>query len=376
MISRNCRVLIAGGGTAGHVIPAVAIAQTLYKKEVLKNIDEVHFAGSKRGVGREIVEQAGFSLTTLPGRGIERKLSLRNLISVLSLFQALIRACHLIFKGKPDVIVVMGGYASLACGIAGKIFSVPLLVAEQNAVPGSTNKLVSRLAEASAVSFDDVNLPRAVVTGNPLRSEIIEFIENGSREASRAKFNVGDRTMITVFGGSLGARRINEVIFDLAEHWEGRSLSIFHILGSRDWPHFSKQENKISSDVDYRMFEYVTEMAELLGASDLVISRSGATSVSEITALGIPSILIPLPNSPGDHQTANARFFEKNNSAVLLSDFEFDYPSLAKEITGLLEEGGRLKEMEKNARTAARLKASEEIVDLISGIMKRGSDAR
>ena len=117
-------------------------------------------------------------------------------------------------------------------------------------------------------------------------------------------------------------------------------------------------------------------MAELLGASDLVISRSGATSVSEITALGIPSILIPLPNSPGDHQTANARFFEKNNSAVLLSDFEFDYPSLAKEITGLLEEGGRLKEMEKNARSAARLKASEEIVDLISGIMKRGSDAR
>ena len=181
VISRNCRVLIAGGGTAGHVIPAVAIAQTLYKKEVLQNTDEVHFAGSKRGVGGEIVKQAGFSLTTLPGRGIERKLSLRNLISVLSLFQALIRACHLIFKGKPDVIVVMGGYASLACGIAGKIFSVPLLVAEQNAVPGSTNKLVSRLAEASAVSFDDVNLPRAVVTGNPLRSEIIEFIENGSR---------------------------------------------------------------------------------------------------------------------------------------------------------------------------------------------------
>ena len=159
MISDSCRVLIAGGGTAGHVIPAVGIAKALYRKGVLREENEVHFVGSKRGVGREIVHDAGFEMTVLPGRGIQRKITFRNVTSILSLFAAFLRASLMIIKAKPEIIVVMGGYASLACGLAGRLFNVPLLVAEQNAVPGATNKIIARFAKVSAISFDAVELP-------------------------------------------------------------------------------------------------------------------------------------------------------------------------------------------------------------------------
>ena len=375
VISKKCRVLIAGGGTAGHVIPAVSIAQTLLENEILRDIDEVHFVGSKRGVGKELVAEAGFGLTILPGRGIERKLSLQNLFSIILLCAALFRAGLLMIKTKPEVIVIMGGYASLACGLAGKLFTIPLVVAEQNSVPGSTNKILSRFAEVSAISFDGVDLPRAVMTGNPLRREILNFLDEGSREESRRKLEVGAQVMITVFGGSLGARRINEAVFDLAQQWTGRNICIFHVFGKRDWSYFSEQNFRASEKVDYRMFEYVKDMTELLGASDLVICRSGATTVSEITALGIPSILIPLPNSPGDHQTENAKYFESRSSAVLLPDVELDSFSLARKISHLLENDKHLAEMSDNAKSLARLDASEEVGNLVAEIIKKGSYA-
>ena len=172
MISGACRVLIAGGGTAGHVIPAVAIGKALYSKGVLKKENEIHFVGSKRGTGREIVHEAGFEMSVLPGRGIQRKLTFRNVLSTLSLLSAFFRASLMILKAKPEIIVVMGGYASLACGLAGKLFNVPLLVAEQNAVPGATNKIIARFAEVSAVSFEGVNLPHSVLTGKDRKSVV------------------------------------------------------------------------------------------------------------------------------------------------------------------------------------------------------------
>ena len=313
MISDTCRVLIAGGGTAGHVIPAVAIAKALYSKGILKNECEVHFVGSKRGTGERIVTEAGFTMTVLPGRGIQRKITFRNVISILSLLIAFFRSSYLLIKAKPEIIVVMGGYASLACGLAGKLFNVPLLVAEQNVVPGATNKIIARFAKVSAVSFENVNLPNSVVTGNPLRSEILQFIETDSRHVARRELGVTDQTMITVFGGSLGAHRLNETIFELSQYWSGKAISIYHVVGSRDWLEFSSFNRKSVENVEYEMIQYSDDMAKLIGAADLIISRAGATSVSEITALGIPSILVPLPNSPGDHQKENARFFEKND---------------------------------------------------------------
>jgi undecaprenyldiphospho-muramoylpentapeptide beta-N-acetylglucosaminyltransferase len=373
MISDTCRVLIAGGGTAGHVIPAVAIAKALYSKGILKNECEVHFVGSKRGTGERIVTEAGFTMTVLPGRGIQRKITFRNVISILSLLIAFFRSSYLLIKAKPEIIVVMGGYASLACGLAGKLFNVPLLVAEQNVVPGATNKIIARFAKVSAVSFENVNLPNSVVTGNPLRSEILQFIETDSRHVARRELGVTDQTMITVFGGSLGAHRLNETIFELSQYWSGKAISIYHVVGSRDWLEFSSFNRKSVENVEYEMIQYSDDMAKLIGAADLIISRAGATSVSEITALGIPSILVPLPNSPGDHQEENARFFEKNGSAILIPDSELNYVSLSNRINFLLDDDLILREMAEKTKNAVRLTAAEDIADLIFGILEGGS---
>ena len=376
MISDTCRVLISGGGTAGHVIPAVAIGKALYDKGVLKKKNEIHFVGSKRGVGREIVNEAGFEMTVLPGRGIQRKITFRNVFSIISLFLGFLRASIMIAKAKPEIIVVMGGYASLACGLAGKLFKIPLLVAEQNAVPGATNKIIANFAEVSAVSFEGVNLPNSVLTGNPLRAEILQFIETGSRRGARRELGVDNRAMITVFGGSLGARHLNETVFELSQYWEGKAISIYHVVGIRDWREFSRLEQKSIGDVEYKMIEYLNDLTILIGAADLVISRAGATSVSEITALGSPSILIPLPNSPGNHQEANARFFEKNGSAILLPDNELNYASLSNKISYLLDNESILSEMGERTRGVTYLTAGDDIADLISSIIGGGSYAK
>ena len=376
MISDSCRVLIAGGGTAGHVIPAVGIAKALYRKGVLREENEVHFVGSKRGVGREIVHDAGFEMTVLPGRGIQRKISFRNVTSIISLFAAFLRASLMIIKAKPEIIVVMGGYASLACGLAGRLFNVPLLVAEQNAVPGATNKIIARFAKVSAISFDAVELPNPVVTGNPLRSEILRFIETDSRNETRRELGVGDRKVITAFGGSLGARHLNETIFELSQNWKGEAISIYHIVGSRDWQDFSQLDRKPVRNVEYEMIEYLKDLTPLIGAADLVISRAGATSVSEITALGIPSILVPLPNSPGGHQEENARFFEREGSAIVVRDSELNYVSLSNRISLLLTEDLILKDMAKKAKNSRHLTGGEKIADLIFDIINGGFDGK
>ena len=376
MISDSCRVLIAGGGTAGHVIPAVGIAKALYRKGVLREENEVHFVGSKRGVGREIVHDAGFEMTVLPGRGIQRKISFRNVTSIISLFAAFLRASLMIIKAKPEIIVVMGGYASLACGLAGRLFNVPLLVAEQNAVPGATNKIIARFAKVSAVSFDAVELPNPVLTGNPLRSEILRFIETDSRNETRRELGVGDRKVITAFGGSLGARHLNETIFELSQNWKGEAISIYHIVGSRDWQDFSQLDRKPVRNVEYEMIEYLKDLTPLIGAADLVISRAGATSVSEITALGIPSILVPLPNSPGGHQEENARFFEREGSAIVVRDSELNYVSLSNRISLLLTEDLILKDMAKKAKNSRHLTGGEKIADLIFEIINGGFDGK
>ena len=376
MISDSCRVLIAGGGTAGHVIPAVGIAKALYRKGVLREENEVHFVGSKRGVGQEIVHDAGFEMTVLPGRGIQRKITFRNVTSILSLFAAFLRASLMIIKAKPEIIVVMGGYASLACGLAGRLFNVPLLVAEQNAVPGATNKIIARFAKVSAISFDAVELPNPVVTGNPLRSEILRFIETDSRNETRRELGVGDRKVITAFGGSLGARHLNETIFELSQNWKGEAISIYHIVGSRDWQDFSQLDRKPVRNVEYEMIEYLKDLTPLIGAADLVISRAGATSVSEITALGIPSILVPLPNSPGGHQEENARFFEREGSAIVVRDSELNYVSLSNRISLLLTEDLILKDMAKKAKNSRHLTGGEKIADLIFEIINGGFDGK
>ena len=228
--------MIAGGGTGGHVVPAIAIGQALVERG--HPPDTIHFLGSSRGLERTMVPDAGFDVTLLPGRGIARRLTIDNIGAVAGLLAATGQAVALLGRMRPAVVIAVGGYASVAGAVAAVVWRVPLVVAEQNAVPGLANRLAGRFAAACAVSFPGTPLPRAVVTGNPVRRQILS-VDRGQAGRTAARIALGlpaDRFVVGVSGGSLGARRINEAVLGLAAMWADRAdVAIRHVVGHRDF---------------------------------------------------------------------------------------------------------------------------------------------
>ena len=362
--------LIAGGGTAGHVLPGISIGREIIRRGAPRQA--VHFVGSARGVEKRLVVEAGFTLTTLPGRGLQRRLALSsvaaNAIAAADLARAFVQALFVLRRRKPAVVVGLGGYASAACGAAAALLRVPLVITEQNAVPGLANRLLSRLAAGTAAAFESTDLRRATWTGNPVRSEVIAVDRSVDRPAARAALGVDDgRRMVAVFGGSLGARTINDAVTGALGLWrDRRDLHIRHIAGHRDYGDLSR---RVSADseraLSYDLVAYEDDMAAVYAAADLVVGRAGATTVAEVAAVGVPAVLVPLPGAPGDHQTANARRLEAAGGAVRVSDEDLDAARLVTEVDALLGDSGRLDSMAGAARSLARPDAAGAVVDLM-----------
>jgi undecaprenyldiphospho-muramoylpentapeptide beta-N-acetylglucosaminyltransferase len=351
------------------VLPGIAIGRALV--ELGHPAETIHFVGSERGIERRLVPEAGFALTMLPGRGIQRRLTLENVRSALGLARACGQAFSLVRHLRPHVVVSLGGYASVPAALAARALRVPIVVAEQNAVPGAANRLVARFAKASAVSFVGTELPRAVVTGNPVRAEVRVIRATRDRDAARARLGIDEgRQVVAVFGGSLGARRVNDAVLGAVEQWRDRGdLAVRHVLGERDWPRYEQQARGLAAlrdegHIQYQPVVYEDDMPTMYEAADLVVCRSGATSVAELAAVGIPSVLVPLPGAPGDHQTANARALVDADAAVLVHDAQCDAARLATEVDGLLGEPDLLAHMAANAATVARLDAAERVARL------------
>lgn len=358
--------LVAGGGTAGHVLPGIAIAQAL----VARGHDPatIHYVGSERGIESRLVPEAGFGLTLLPGRGIQRRLTLANVGAVIGLARAFVMAFALVARRKPRVVVALGGYASVACALAAAGQRVPIVVHEQNAVPGLANRVVARLARASAVSVDGTRLPRPVVTGNPVRAALLEI--DRADDAGDARTALGlpaDRKVVAVFGGSLGARRINLAVVDALTTWaDRRDLAIRHAVGERDWDLVqSRLPTLPDGGLVYQPVRYEDRMDLVLSACDLAVCRAGATSVAELAVLGVPSVLVPLPGAPGDHQGANGRVLERAGAAVLVPDDELDRDRFVEVVGQLLGDPARLAAMAKAAATLGRPDAADRVADLV-----------
>ncbi|HET9690575.1 MAG TPA: undecaprenyldiphospho-muramoylpentapeptide beta-N-acetylglucosaminyltransferase [Acidimicrobiales bacterium] len=358
--------MIAGGGTGGHVVPAIAIGQALVARGHAPG--EVRFVGSRRGVEGRMVPDAGFEVTLLPGRGIARRLTPANLGAVAGLVLAVARAVVLIGRLRPRVVVSVGGYASVPCAAAAALWRVPLVVAEQNAVPGLANRLAARVARASAVSFAGTPLPRAELTGNPVRREVVEADRSpGARAAARAAMGVPvDATVVAVVGGSLGARRINDATLDLAGRWAERGgWVLHHVVGPRDWAEVAgRAPVPVDGGLDYRPVRFEDRMATLYAAADVAVCRAGASTVAELGVVGLPSVLVPLPGAPGDHQTANARRFEAAGAAVVIADAEATGDRLAAEIDGLVGDPDRLEAMGRAAAALGRPGAADAVAAL------------
>jgi UDP-N-acetylglucosamine--N-acetylmuramyl-(pentapeptide) pyrophosphoryl-undecaprenol N-acetylglucosamine transferase len=350
--------LVAGGGTAGHLQPALAIAEALVAAGHERGT--IEFVGSTRGQDRLTLEGRGFPFTLLPGRGIVRSLSPRavvaNLGALAGLVAAAVRGVGVVTRARPQVVVSVGGYASLAASLAAVARRVPLVLVNVDAVPGAANRLLGRFATASAVGWPGSTLPRAVVTGTPVRPAIAAVVRDPEerREAKEELGLPGDRPTVAVFGGSLGARRINRAVLDLADRWKDRDdRSIYHVVGRREWDEALASRPGPEGLALVRV-AYEDRMDQVYGAADVVVCRAGAMTVAELAVAGVPSILVPLPGAPGDHQTANARVLEQAGAAVLLSDERCDARALDAALDGLLAQPDLLESMGRAAAALGR----------------------
>ncbi len=364
-------VIVAGGGTAGHLVPGLALGRALVERG--HDPSTIHYVGSTRGIEARMVPAAGFGLTELPGRGFVRRFSVGEVVgnvgAAWGLTRAAVSARALVRRMRPSVVVAVGGYAAVAVGLAAATARIPLVVLEQNAVPGSANRLLGRFARASAVSFPGTDLPHATVTGNPVRPEILAVDRSAAgRDAARVALGVpAGRRLVAVTGGSLGSLRINQAVLGAVGKWADRGdVAVRHAVGERDW-------NLIRSSLPplpdgglvYQPVQYEDRMDLLLAAADLIVCRAGGNTVAEISAVGVPSVLVPLPGAPGDHQTANARFLSGAGAAVLVADDGFDADALIGLVDPLLADPDRLAEMEKAAAACGRRDAADLAAALV-----------
>ncbi|WP_436795652.1 undecaprenyldiphospho-muramoylpentapeptide beta-N-acetylglucosaminyltransferase [Actinospongicola halichondriae] len=347
-------VLVTGGGTAGHVLPALAIATALDERG-----HRVHMVGSLRGIETRLFPESGFDSTLLPGRGIARSLRpakiVDNVGAVIGLVRAFLTAIGLVRRLRPSAVVAVGGYASVACGLGAVLWRVPLVVHEQNAVPGAANRLLARFAAASAVSFPDTPLPQATVVGNPVRAELFDRPHVVRSDGRR---------QVLVFGGSLGALSINRATVAAAEQWATRSdLAVHHVVGHRDWPTLERPTSV--GALEYRAVEYEDDMPGQLAAADLVVCRAGSGTCFELAATSRPAVIIPSMVTTGGQQIANAERVAAVGGAVVIRDDELDGDRLVAVVDELLADPARLEQMAERMGTLATPNAAATVADLV-----------
>jgi UDP-N-acetylglucosamine--N-acetylmuramyl-(pentapeptide) pyrophosphoryl-undecaprenol N-acetylglucosamine transferase len=352
--------LVTGGGTGGHVYPALAVAEELVGRGHPQA--EIRFVGSTRGMEAVAVPAAGFAIDLLPGRGLRRSLRpaawVTNAGAVLGSLRAFGRAFRLMGRLRPSVVFGVGGYASLPCVVAGRLRRIPAVVHEQNAAPGLANRVAVRLGAQAAVSLPDTALRNAVLTGNPVRPAI----------ASVRRLVVSP-PLVAVFGGSLGARSLNAAALDLYDLWRDRSdLAVLHVTGRREYDACRARHDAQRRDADvlqYDLIAYEDHMERVYASAAVAVCRAGAVTVAELAVTGLPALLVPLPGAPSDHQTRNARALAGAGAGVVVADHELDGDRLAKELDDLLGDPDRLTAMGTAARSLARPDAAGRVADMV-----------
>jgi UDP-N-acetylglucosamine--N-acetylmuramyl-(pentapeptide) pyrophosphoryl-undecaprenol N-acetylglucosamine transferase len=354
--------LISGGGTGGHVFPALALAEELVARGHAR--DDIRFVGAQRGLEATAVPAAGFAIDLLPGRGLERKLTprsvLRNLRTGWDTLLAVGRAFGVVRRTRPLVVVGVGGYASLPALVAARVSRVPTVIHEADAHPGLANRVAVRLGARPAVTLPGTALPGAVVTGNPIRAVIAAV--------HRAPV---DPPLVAVVGGSLGARSLNRAVLGLYDRWRDRAdVTIHHVSGTRDYEEClaTLDAARAAGDVlGYRLIPFEEHMETIYTDATVIVARAGGMT-AELTAVGIPSVLVPLPGAPGDHQTRNAEALVAAGAAVMVADAALDPARLATELTALLTDPERCRSMAAAARALGRPDATARFADLVEEV--------
>jgi UDP-N-acetylglucosamine--N-acetylmuramyl-(pentapeptide) pyrophosphoryl-undecaprenol N-acetylglucosamine transferase len=357
------KYIISGGGTGGHIYPAIAIADELKAQDPNA---QIVFVGAYGKMEMEKVPQAGYKIHGLWISGLQRKQLWRNMLFPLKLCISLIQSLLIWLKYRPDVLIGTGGFASGPMLFIGNLLGSKTLLQEQNSYPGITNKLLAKKANAIAVAYPGMErfFPKGkiIYTGNPLRRSLLQI--EGKKDQALAHFGFsGNQKILVILGGSLGAQRINELVASQLEFFSGLDLDVVWQCGNL---YYGRYQHLATDRI--KIFPFIKEMNLLYSVADIIISRAGAASVSELCLVGKTTILIPSPNVAENHQFHNANALVKQNAAILIEEKDLDqsfqtvFKAVIKRPKGQLD-------IENNIRTMAKPEATKEIIKMINKLM-------
>ncbi len=361
------RLIISGGGTGGHVFPAIAIASTFRERHPDA---EILFVGAKGKMEMTKVPEAGFKIIGLWISGLQRKLTFSNLLFPFKLLSSYMRARSIVARFKPHAVVGTGGYASGPIMLAAHKLKVPSIIQEQNSYAGLTNRKLAKKTFTICVAYPEMGRyfpkDKLRLTGNPVRKDILDIHEKRDRALNHFGFTVNEKTVL-IIGGSLGAKSINEsILFDLDKLIDARVQVV--------WQTGKFYHDKIKSDTAnkdlrrIRIYDFIKQMDLAYAASDVVISRSGALAISELCIAGKPALLVPSPNVAEDHQTKNAMALVKQNAALVVADGQAKM-KLVEEALKLVYDKQLSDKLSKNIAALAKPRAAEEIVEEIEKLI-------
>jgi UDP-N-acetylglucosamine--N-acetylmuramyl-(pentapeptide) pyrophosphoryl-undecaprenol N-acetylglucosamine transferase len=364
-MKKNVKFIISGGGTGGHIYPAIAIANELKARFPQA---EILFVGAKDKMEMQKVPQAGYAIKGLWIAGIQRKLTLQNAMFPLKLISSLTKSFGILKKFKPDVVIGTGGFASGAVLKVASLLGIPTVIQEQNSYPGITNKLLGKKAQKICVAYQNLEnffpKDKIILTGNPVRQDLIAAIDNRKEAMDYFKLDPSKKTLL-VLGGSLGARRINQLLAKEMDWLLLQGIQVIWQCGKlyfEEYKRFSDKEN-------VQVLSFIDRMDFVYAAADFVVSRSGASSVSELCIVGKPVVFIPSPNVAEDHQTKNARAIADNQGAILLKESELEekFQLIFEELINSRDQQEKLSE---NIKKLALPNATKQIVDEIVKLIK------
>lgn len=355
-------ILIAAGGTGGHINPGIAIGNMLKNRG-----DKVKFVGTDRGLEKDLVPKAGFELEYIHAAGLHRGLSLKNLKTLITLKQGIDDCKNIIKREKPDLVIGTGGYVTAPLMIAALKMKVPTMIHESNALPGKTTIWLSKKVDLIALGFDDAKLrvpkaKNAVFTGNPTKID-------GSLKKEEMKKKLGiNGKMVLVFGGSQGAKRINATMIEMINENKQLGYEVIYATGAKNYDEVVS-EIKVDNK-HFKVEKYIYNMPEVMAAADLVICRSGALTVTEIAIVGVPSIMIPFPYAAENHQYYNAKTLEDAGAGIIIEEKDLTKELLERKVNEIIHDDGRLNEMARNAKKIGDNKALERIEKEIGKLVK------
>ncbi|MFN6039575.1 MAG: undecaprenyldiphospho-muramoylpentapeptide beta-N-acetylglucosaminyltransferase [Bacteroidota bacterium] len=362
------RVLISGGGTGGHIFPAIAIANEIKKNEPNA---EFLFVGANGRMEMEKVPAAGYQIKGLDISGFQRRLTFSNFLFPFRLIISVIKARRIVKEFKPDIAIGTGGYASGPALNAANSQGIPCIIQEQNSYPGITNKLLSKKAKYICVAYEGMNKffpsEKIVLTGNPIRQDIYNVQEKRNEGLNYFKLDSNKKTIL-IIGGSLGAKTINESIANGVEKFKDNNIQIIWQTG-KSYFDVAKEITKNLTEFNIFSFDFISRMDLAYSVADIVISRAGASSISELCAVQIPSILVPSPNVAEDHQTKNAMALANTNAALVVKDSEAIY-KLTELAIELIKNNDKQNELKKNISGLAKYDSAKKIAELAIKIAK------